>query len=152
MGSVTMPPSTPYATRTHLSRTTDPIVLREVGQEERRDSYKPAGFWYEVDGDWRRWCEDEDFGLDGQRYLFRVDLGECNVLKVDTLGALDGFHNRFIRREPAWFERIDWAAVAAQYDGVEIAPYQWTRRLQGSPGTTAGTALPGSSGVHATRP
>lgn len=121
------------AIRTHLSTSPEPIVLRPGGGAS--DGFmKPPGFWYEVDGDWQRWCRDEQWGVDTYRHIHAVELGDTNMLMIDTLERLDGFHARFGHCDPLGvrselFDYIDWAAVATEWDGVEIAPYQWDRRL-----------------------
>lgn len=113
--------------RTHCSRNKDEIVLVEKDPlSGYGGAYKPTGFWYEVDGDWRRWCEAEEFGCG--RYLFSVDLGESRVLKIDTLLGLDAFHRQFYTgnyRDP-----INWKSIAEKWDGLEIAPYRHERRME----------------------
>lgn len=120
--------------RTHLATTSTQIALREVSVEAEKGKgcYKPAGFWYEVDGDWRRWCEGEDFQREG--FIHNVSLNDCNVLFIDSLRALDKFHAEYHHAErditPTYRRmEIDWPRVAALYDGIEIAPYQWKRRM-----------------------
>jgi hypothetical protein len=119
--------------RTHLAMSAEPIILREalVGLYDGVGAYKPAGFWYEVDGDWRRWCEAEDFGYGS--HLHSVSLNNCNVLLIDSLGKLDDFHGEYNIAKPISLTylhlTIDWPKVAALYDGIEIAPYRWERRL-----------------------
>lgn len=119
--------------RTHVAKTSAPILLREVAADdksEKRGCYKPAGFWYEVDGDWRRWCEGESFGRG--YHLHEVFLNDCEVLFIDSLEKLDRFHEEYHVAEPRGSYvtlEMDWARVAQCYDGIEIAPYQWERRL-----------------------
>ena len=109
-----------------------PIVLREVDatKDDKTGAYKPAGFWYEVDGGWRDWCAGEGWNC-GKFHMHSVELNDCNVLKIDTLKALDCFHQEFkVDRRGFGLYEIDWAAVARKYDGVEIAPYQYPRRFE----------------------
>lgn len=89
-------------------------------------SMKPAGFWYEVDGDWQRWCASEQPDWIEGHMLYAVDLGQTNVLKIETLEALDGFDREYGTIDGY---RPDWRRLAERYDGLEIAPYQWERRL-----------------------
>jgi hypothetical protein len=117
--------------RTHLTNV--PVgVLRDVVVPEE-GLLKPTGLWYEVDGDWIRWMRDEGFWHRYNECFYRheVDLGAAHVLALRTVGELDAFHERYWRAEPG-FTAIGWIAwheVAKEYDGVEIAPYQWGRRL-----------------------
>jgi hypothetical protein len=115
-----------------VSKSNAPIVLHDGGARPA-GFHKPAGFWYEVDGDWRRWCYDEGAFLDSLRHFHAVELNDCQVLLVNTLAKLDAFHARYGQdfgtgRFPDI--RINWDAVTAEYDGLEIAPYQWQRRLE----------------------
>lgn len=118
--------------RTHLCGSADPITLHPVDQKAEPDM-KPLGFWYEVDGDWRRWCSDEQWGIEA-RHLHAVELGDTKVLVLDTLDKLDAFHERYAKplRGMSLEHRsdaIDWMTVSRHYDGIEIAPYQWGRRF-----------------------
>lgn len=113
----------------------DPIQLRDADltSDETLRAYKPPGFWYEVDGDWRRWCEGEGFGSERLQHMHRVELNECKILFIDTLKKLDEFHRKFHMHRPLTPDysliTINWPTVAELYDGLEIAPYQWARRL-----------------------
>lgn len=95
-------------------------------------AYKPRGFWYEVNGEWREWCGAENFGTG--RYIHEVQLNDCNVLIIDTATKLDRFHNDFqiVQQLSPKFAliEIDWKRVSDNYDGVEIAPYQYQRRYK----------------------
>lgn len=118
--------------RTHCALSPDPIVLRDVSAETgtKCGVGKPVGFWYEVDGDWRRWCEAEEFSCGS--YIHAVDLGNCNIRKIDSLNKLDDFHRVFIKQDGPhkFITEIDWERVKEQWDGLEIAPYRWERRLE----------------------
>lgn len=122
--------------RTRISRSKDPIVVySSIGHEI---GYKPKGFWYSVDRDWERWCTgDMPEWLDGT-FVHDVTLGAENMLFIRTIPELEAFHAKFrapLPGRPRYFGDydywIDWPAVAAQYDGIEIAPYQWEHRLDG---------------------
>lgn len=113
--------------RTHIARLSRPIVLHGVDVIDpyaQRGVMKPSGFWYEVNKDWRRWCEAESFLDHG--FVHNVDLGKTSMLFIDSLAKLDAFHRQFCQGE---MHTPDWQAVAELYDGIEIAPYQWKRRL-----------------------
>lgn len=120
--------------RTHISASNQPIKLRETEICKENcfgDSIKPCGFWYEVDGDWLRWCKGEGWNIDALRFLFEVDLVDCNILFVNTLRKLDAFHEEYYKVRPgqSWSGYIDWKSVSQKYDGLEIAPYQYKRRF-----------------------
>lgn len=113
--------------RTHMARSRDPIVLTDKIASTGGAPYKPSGFWYEVDGDWRRWCEAEEFSFGP--YIHQVELNNCNMLFINSLNKFDDFNDLYIEKGGYRYGSIDWARVAERYDGIEIAPYQWKRRL-----------------------
>jgi hypothetical protein len=115
--------------RTHVAKSPDPIILRRDFKDRPSGYGKPIGFWYEVDGDWRRWCLDENYRDMDSAHLHRVDLADCNILTIRSASELDHFHRHFRTGVDAYHEEIDWPQVAAAYDGIEIAPYLWERRL-----------------------
>jgi hypothetical protein len=110
--------------RTHVSK--NPIA-RVRATKDVGEGMKPQGFWYEVDGDWRRWCgaEQPDW-LEG-RLLYAVDLGKTNVLKITTVEELDAFHAEYAGGGRLY--DCDWRRLAKKYDAIEIAPYRYERRL-----------------------
>jgi hypothetical protein len=117
--------------RTHYSRESEPFTPHPVMWQQQRD--KPLGLWYEVDGDWRRWVEDERLDWLKDRTLHRLILGDENILKLRGAGGLDDFTEQYRvpSPDPLWLSsRIDWPRVADEYDGIEIAPYVWSRRLE----------------------
>lgn len=115
-------------TRSHWSAKRFTYKARKYEQEVGR---KPSGFWYDVDGDWARFCRGDEWNLDGLLYRYAVDVNAMLVLRVNGLRELDGFHARF--RAPDKYGirgrwDIDWPRLAKVYDGIEIAPYVWERR------------------------
>ena len=100
--------------------------------EEGAGAYKPKGFWYEVDGDWLRWCEAENFDDLTKKLCYRLELDGERILNIRGLADFDAFHREYVRVEAypgAHTKAPDWRAIADQYDGIEIAPYLWERRL-----------------------
>ncbi len=98
------------------------------------DGFKPHGLWVSVEGadDWRSWCESEGFRPADMLYQTEIVLRQKHdVLIVDSLGALDAFQEKYTRshhRVPS-MRIVDWPQVAAEWNGLIIAPYQWERRL-----------------------
>lgn len=119
--------------RTHVAMSADPIELHRVDVQDEPHGYgKPRGFWYEVNGDWRRWARGESF--DTGEFLHDVKLGGEKMLEIRTVEALDAFHSHY-RSDVGYAtlrdHALNWQRVAALYDGIEIAPYLWERRLGG---------------------
>lgn len=130
------------AKRTHLANHANPINLVAFDHNDpsrctaasgcRGAMGKPAhAFWYEVDDDWKRWCRDERFGIGFYVHEFVVELGKTRMLVLDCAADLDEFTERYRRvgHRDRDFDEMDWERVGADYDGIEIAPYQWSRRL-----------------------
>jgi hypothetical protein len=91
---------------------------------------KPNGFWVSVDGDddWESWCKDNNFGLGRLSYRHEVILAkDANVLVLTSADEVRCFHKEYHSREDAMY--VDWTTVATKYQGIIIAPYQWSLRL-----------------------
>jgi hypothetical protein len=110
-----------------LHYSTDAIAeVRSVPQNDER--FKPKGLWVSVEGeqDWKSWCESENFADLSRQMEYRVILSdEANILYLRDAYDID----RFTGKYRLGTYRVDWAAVAAKYDGIVIAPYCWDRRL-----------------------
>lgn len=117
--------------RTHVSPHKQ-VSLRDAKPTDNHGHQKPRGLWYEVNAGWRQWCRENEWTELGGQYLHRLDLADCNVLKIATVEALDAFHARYgydSHRYDFKDIQIAWDRVTHEYDGLEIAPYQWNRRL-----------------------
>jgi len=128
----------------------EPVVFnrgRLYEQGEPRAFMKPRGFWVSVTGDddWPSWCHDEGFALGQLAVPHAVELAAGNdVLHLRTPGDIDWFHAAYsVETEDARLMRgwnlfheyvrgswpVDWHRVAGEYDGLIIAPYQYSRRF-----------------------
>ena len=116
---------------------------RAYDQGEPYSGYdKPVGLWVSVTGedDWPSWCRGEEFGVDRLAVAHRVIVApDANILTLTSTVGIDSLTARFavqteFDRQFHWRvnERakwpIDWRRVAAEFDGLIIAPYQWSRR------------------------
>lgn len=124
---------------TSESLTFDPTRTYEQG--EPTTFGKPVGFWVSVEGedDWQSWVTDN---MNADRLAHRSDValaGTANILRIESTVGIDSLTARFAvqteyDRRWNWREHdrrkwpIDWRLVAAQFDGVIIAPYCWSRR------------------------
>jgi hypothetical protein len=103
---------------------------------------KPVGFWVSVAGadDWAAWCESEGYGIGGFEHRVTLDPG-ANVLVIDTPSDIEAFHEKysveteFEARARSLFPRatwpVDWRKVVQDFDGLVIAPYQYSLRFDG---------------------
>lgn len=119
----------------HYSDKLTPIDLgHKYVQDDVGAFSKPRGLWVSVEGedDWASWCRDNGFGLERMAHCTEVALiANANILTLSSAHELDDFTARYgsLRNHRAYDDGIRWAEVAAQYNGIIIAPYQWERRL-----------------------
>jgi len=117
--------------------------LWSVAGQETPEHYfhKPWGLWVSVEGenDWKEWCTSEDFQRSRLQVENVIELKpDANLLRLRSPGQLDEFTkqygvvSRLAQQHPGLFtERvIDWPRVAGEYQGILIAPYQWSRRME----------------------
>lgn len=117
--------------------TAEPLILDRTRTYEQRVHFKPRGFWVSVKGedDWPTWCREEDFAWARLESCQEVKVSEtANILLLDTPISMIQFHRDYhgplIPEQPSRFtEYIDWTRVAAEYDGIIIAPYHWSLRM-----------------------
>lgn len=117
-----------------------PIMLGKLSyRKQDRDVHeysKPNGFWITVDGDdgWKDFCLSEGFNLGALSHRHEVEIDEARMLILRSAAEVMDFARRY-RPSPAKRTRsfgdhgIEWAAVARDYAGIIIAPYQWSLRL-----------------------
>lgn len=97
---------------------------------------KPRGFWVSVEGigdGWSDWCGGEGFAPDSFIYEYDVTLSpDAQILWIRSAEELDAFTARWRRPNPDGYRGMDtihWAGVAETHQGIIIAPYLWSRRL-----------------------
>jgi hypothetical protein len=113
----------------------EPLGEIRDAAEQPPAHFKPVGLWVSVEGpdDWPSWCKGEDFGLERLRYAHEIGLrSEAKILHLKNARDIDSM-SRYRTRNPAYaglsYHSLDWRPVAEEYDGIIIAPYNWSRRL-----------------------
>jgi hypothetical protein len=112
-----------------------PLELAELqSRDPSHGISKPAGLWFSVgDGDdgWRVWCEEKEFGLASLVHRHNLVLrDDARLLWLHNASEIDSFHDTYSKpRVPLLFNDIDWAKVGEKYQGIIIAPYCWSLRL-----------------------
>jgi hypothetical protein len=101
---------------------------------------KPHGLWLSVEGDddWFSWCATEAFGLRRLALIYEVCLApDASIVRLKTPAELVAFSECFPNADAPFggikeidLFAIDWPAVARQFQGIIIAPYQWECRLE----------------------
>lgn len=116
---------------THFSA--DPFTLDpDRAYEQSASKIKPAGLWLSVDGDddWPSWCLGEGFRVGALTHRTALQLvPDARVLWLSTPDDVLAFGVKYggeMTREFLW---VDWPQVATDWDGLVIAPYQWSLRL-----------------------
>jgi hypothetical protein len=112
--------------RAHLCK--KPIErLNSVTQTGKPDC-KPKGFWYDVDGSWSEWCQSEmPHWIHDLKY--EVDVSACNMLLLQDAISVLLFSRKFGVTDQFNHTSLDWKAVAKEFDGIEISPYQHSLRF-----------------------
>lgn len=96
---------------------------------------KPQGLWVSADDhdqNWREWCLSEEFGLDCLTHVHDVTLApDANVLHLSGSNDILAFTAEYRDQSPTISDyfSINWQAVAERHDGIIIAPYMWSMRL-----------------------
>ncbi len=119
---------------------TDRIVLspREIKTIRSAPSqdirFKPKGLWYGIGTSWVDWLEGQGYSLSdrdwGGKYIYKLKLGS-GMLFIRNAHQLDDFTDDFEADTKYGGDQfIDWREVAKKYKGIEIAPYQPSRRTK----------------------
>ena len=109
-------------------------ALGVIAPMEQGDPRKPRGLWISVDGpdDWPSWCLSEGFRLDRLRHRHVVTLADgAAILRLETAADVSSLFKLFNTGDTdPWSFRsaIDWKRIAYSYQGIIIAPYQWSCR------------------------
>lgn len=115
-------------------------TIRSKQQEGRITSYaKPWGLWVSVEGEgsygWKEWCEAEEFGAERFVHAAEIILSPTtNILYLETPQAIEEFTETYGVLDPIIghildSKAINWPIVAENYQGIIIAPYQWSKRM-----------------------
>lgn len=111
----------------------------EVRQYPQTVTFKPMGFWFDCDNDWKRWCQGEKFRPDGLTWRHTVTIRDWSrIVQLNNEQEIDDFTTGFgaplspLRDLPfeKWTCGINWPLVAEDHAGIVIAPYCWPRRMQ----------------------
>ena len=106
--------------------------FRNIKQRKPKNAYnsKPKGLWYSCGGAWRDWMEEEQFTPPKEfKYAYQIIINRSKMLMINSLEALDAFHEKYSFKKDKYTYLINWKKVQKDgYAGIEICPYQWDRR------------------------
>ena len=118
--------------------------LKKVWSVEQEDptstsfTRKPEGLWVSVEGedDWHEWCTSEEFRVELLACATEVVLKpDAKILRLSTASQLDqleseyGVPDEVLKSSRISYVSIQWERVAEKYQGIIIAPYMWSCRL-----------------------
>ncbi len=120
-------------------------------QEYMSPKAKPYAFWfsvedYEGDENWKTWCQGEEFRLEGLAHRYKVILkSDAKILLLNNAQQVIDFGMKYQGNDQTDFNKwcckyghsgypyvymIKWNEVCNEYDGIIIAPYQWSCRME----------------------
>lgn len=109
--------------------------VESMGVEVQCRDAKPAGLWVSVGAAWAEWCVAESFALESLKFVTRVRLADdANILTLADAADLDAFTDQYgvpdrtLAVARTLCHDVDWMLVAADFDGIIIAPYCHERR------------------------
>lgn len=124
---------------THYSKT--PIKTIHSVKQPIGPTFKPLGLWVSIDENeegWADWCKREGFQLECLEYVHDIKLIDgAKILHIKDAFELDAFAERFSACPDCFNEfkyqyyYVRWDKVSAEFQGIIIAPYIWSRRLDG---------------------
>lgn len=122
-------------TRLHLTHDSE---LKRVNTPQKATGPKPNGLWYCVGFGWLDFTTSDfkTFYTIGNRvHAFDISLDGLDVLLIRNYDQLVRFENRYVVKDETNYSRknnfsINWAKVAEDYDGIEIAPYIYEARYE----------------------
>lgn len=122
------------STRLHLTLDND---LKKTDTKQRDRGPKPMGLWYAVGFGWLDFTTSEhtSFYEYGNRvHAFEISLDGLNIFKITNYDELVKFEELYLVPGETKYSMnnnwdINWAKVAENYDGIEIAPYIYKARM-----------------------
>ncbi len=135
----------------------EPVKLRKLRYVQGGHP-KPNGLWFDVNEDWKRWCETAEFQIENLRYRHTVTLLDSSrILHLKNARDIDSFTHTYSRNlsgsirflqnandqdaftrqygrdlfgeiQAQFSNYILWGEVAEKYSGIIIAPYSRARR------------------------
>lgn len=115
--------------------TPTPFTLDQRVYTQVDGEMKPRGLWLSAEDDenshwWADWCTSEDWNVERLAYKTEIVVRpEANILHLTSPEALTEFTQKFSKTMFKHVQMIDWSAVKSLHQGIIIAPYQWSRRL-----------------------
>jgi hypothetical protein len=143
---------------TYYHWASDPVRLRKITYLQSGHP-KPNGLWFDINGDWRQWCEATEFRLENLRYRHTVTIHDrSRILVLKSAREVDAFTRKYGRNlsghiqllqstkamdvftreygrdlfgdiQRQFSNYIMWGEVAEKHSGIILDPYSRTRSL-----------------------
>lgn len=109
-------------------RSPEPFTGFRPGSVQKA-GFKPRGLWYSCGSEWDDWCRYEmPEWITKSPYVYRIEVNLSRMLVIRDDDDFRAFESSYLVRGRG-MAVIDWKAVARDYDGIEICPYQNQRRM-----------------------
>ena len=106
-------------------------TVRAVAQQKEDAITEPNGLWYSCDGDWKRFVQTGmEWAIKSYNHKYLIELNLSRMCVIRNEEEIKDFHDKYSFKVSGYSEGIDWAAVARDYDGIEICPYQYDARFK----------------------
>lgn len=121
----------------------DEINFTAIPISSQEIRFKPKGLWYGIGSEWIDWVRSEmpEWEVDN---VFKIDINESSILRVTNYDELVSFEDKYgvnpqenmslkgltdySKIMTKRYKSIDWAKVAEDFGGIEIAPYIYKAR------------------------
>ncbi len=91
----------------------------------QKDGFKPKGLWYSCGSAWDDWCRNEmPHWITKSPHVYRIKVNLSRMLVIRNASDFGAFEVRYLTYTSSGYQLINWEAVARDYDGIEICPYQ----------------------------
>ena len=145
-------PAPVFSRMTYYHWASDPVNLRRMDYPQQGHP-KPNGFWFDVDGSWKHWCETVQFRLEKLHYRHTVTvLDTSRILILRKANDIDRFTQEYGHNLSGHFQSLQsseerdefaqeygsdlfadvmkqfsnyimWEEVAEKYSGIVLDPY-----------------------------
>ena len=111
-----------------------PLIEMIEYTDQQKDLFKPDGLWFSVESGnndgWLDWCKTEEFRLNQFSRATEVILvDDANVLWIKNRIELENFTSSYYIKTGSRYSEIDWDKIKQKHDGIIIAPYLHSCRL-----------------------
>lgn len=102
--------------------------FQNVDPSEDAPPGKPNGLFYAGEDQWIDWCVNNMPGwIEGERYLYEIEVRDHRILQLDTSEKIQRFHRRYVDGDYGF--DVSWGRVDDDWSGIEMMPYIYQHRM-----------------------